>query len=48
VATKFIPAVQALQTSADAFVEDIHAGDLQIAYGWTLTGAKHVHFVDYR
>ncbi|MHB1426522.1 MAG: hypothetical protein ACYC3I_25455 [Gemmataceae bacterium] len=33
--TKFVPQFQAVQTSADAFVQDIHAGQLQSAYGRT-------------
>jgi hypothetical protein len=35
--TKFVPTFQSLQTSADAFVEDIRAGQLQSAYGRTST-----------
>lgn len=38
VVTKFIPAVQSLQTSADAFVQDVRAGQLQSAYGRTTAG----------
>lgn len=36
--TKVVPEIQAAQTSADAFVQDIRAGQLQSAYGRTNTG----------
>jgi hypothetical protein len=36
--TRVGPEFQALRTSADAFVQDIHAGQLQSAYGRTSSG----------
>lgn len=36
--TKVVPEFQAIQTSADGFVQDIHDGQLQSAYGRTSAG----------